>query len=655
MPPQISIIEFNILLVDDDFTSLNIVSSMLKSWQYKVTTANCPFDALAIVRSRNIDLVVSDLHMPKMNGIQLQKQIEIEHKLPVMIMSSDDDQSLILKSLFSGVVFYIVKPVNRDNFKNIWQYAVASRKDKFSSIERIGSLQGQSGSFGINEKISYNDKSNSASSLKGKLGNKKNDKRKSHKKNTKEDVVGENSIAPKKSKVVWTNSLHNRFLQAIRYITLEKAVPKNVLQFMNVPELTRKNVASHLQKYRIFLKRLAEKGFADAFKNSMSIDKAFRSSFAAGHSSLFFKSSQDAYSQFKELEKKTSAITTPFQSNFQPTNFGSIGGLSNSNSSFPLSHTGYGQSHLLGGSTQANIQKPNLSSTNPIYQSNRIDFGLKSNDIETNMLSRGTLSTGIISMQMPSHYNNIATPSFKECGTSGIWNPSYGTPSKNNESTGTGSGSFSNLNLNMKYFKKNNKNNYAEIQINNDGELLAMGGQMIINSNVTNDADFDLINEADRTQGLGVGAVEDSKFGTCLAPGEYSSAGFDHKNQQFPPQFSDVDEQRSTSTSAVPPVAPQKQFGLSSNEQNKFLFDLMNDNNNIASIFDNIANPQPLGELAELLTNEPTIYQLPYQQQGNNDYLTSELNGLLPAENTGLENQGWDDDFLDSLLRDHPY
>ncbi|KAL5810293.1 hypothetical protein ACOSQ4_026861 [Xanthoceras sorbifolium] len=596
MPPQISIIEFNILLVDDDFTSLNIVSSMLKSWQYKVTTANCPFDALAIVRSRNIDLVVSDLHMPKMNGIQLQKQIEIEHKLPVMIMSSDDDQSLILKSLFSGVVFYIVKPVNRDNFKNIWQYAVASHKDKFSSIERIGSLQGQSGSFGINEKISYNDKSNSASSLKGKLGNKKNDKRKSHKKNTKEDV-----------------------------------------------------------KYRIFLKRLAEKGFADAFKNSMSIDKAFRSSFAAGHSSLFFKSSQDAYSQFKELEKKTSAITTPFQSNFQPTNFGSIGGLSNSNSSFPLSHTGYGQSHLLGGSTQANIQKPNLSSTNPIYQSNRIDFGLKSNDIETNMLSRGTLSTGIISMQMPSHYNNIATPSFKECGTSGIWNPGYGTPSKNNESTGTGSGSFSNLNLNMKYFKKNNKNNYAEIQINNGGELLAMGGQMIINSNVTNDADFDLINEADRTQGLGVGAVEDSKFGTCLAPGEYSSAGFDHKNQQFPPQFSDVDEQRSTNTSAVPPVAPQKQFGLSSNEQNKFLFDLMNDNNNIASIFDNIANPQPLGELAELLTNEPTIYQLPYQQQGNNDYLTSELDGLLPAENTGLENQGWDDDFLDSLLRDHPY
>ncbi|KAL5746234.1 hypothetical protein ACOSP7_027380 [Xanthoceras sorbifolium] len=596
---------------------------MIRSWKYEVTTVNSPFDALATVGTQNIDLVVTDLHMPKMNGIQLQKQIEAEYKLPVMIISSDDNKSLIMKSLSNGAVFYIVKPVNRDDFKDIWQYVVASKKEKFLTIERIGSLQRQGGSLPITGKTYYHDKSNSASSTdEGKHENKKDGKRKSDKKSIKEDVVGENSIAPKKAKVVWTNSLHNRFLLAIRHITLEKAVPKNILAFMNVPELTRENVASHLQKYRIFLKRVAEKGFATAYKNSMSIDRTFQSSFAAGHSSLLFKTSQDAYSQFKELEKQTS--TTPFQSDFQLTNFGSMGG-----------------------SIQARGHKPMLGSTNPFYQQNCTSFGLRPNDIETNISSRGTMS-GTNSMQMPSLYRKIATPSVKEFGTFGIWNPSYGTPGKNNESTRTENVSFSNPNSSMKYFKNNN-NNYAQIQINNDREFLAMGGQMIINVDGINDVGFSLINGTDQTHGLNVG---DSTFGTCLAPGEYSSTGFNHVNQQFPPQVSGVNEQRSTS--AVPPMVPQQQFGLSNSEQNDFLFDLMNDNSNIASVFDNIVDPQTLSELTDLLTNEPTNYQLPYQQQGCNDNLSSELNGLSLAKNARSENQSWDDNFLDSLLRDHP-
>ncbi|KAL5811126.1 hypothetical protein ACOSQ3_027862 [Xanthoceras sorbifolium] len=697
MPPQISIIKFNILVVDDDCTSLNVVSSMLRSWKYEVTTVKSPLDALATIQIRDIDLVVTDLHMPKMNGLQLQKQIEEEYKLPVMIMSSDDDESLILKSLSSGAAFYIVKPVNPDDLKNVWQYSVASKQAKFARIDRIGSLQGQGGSLPINEKISYSEKSNSASSVNGeKHGNRKDGKRKCYKKNTREDVDGENSIASKKAKVVWTNSLHNRFLQAIRHITLEKAVPKKILEFMNVPGLTRENVASHLQKYRIFLKRVAEKGFAAAAKNSMSIDRTFRSSFAAGHSSLLFKTSQDAYSQFNELEKQTSAIDTPFQSNFHPTNFGSIGGLSSSNSVLPSSHIGYGQSRLLGGSTQATVHKSILSSTNPIYQLNRTGFGPGSNDIGTNMLSRSAMSdTNSMqmphtnSMQMSSLYNNIATPSLKEFRTSGIWNPSYGTLSNNNESIRIENVSFSNLNSNMNYFNNknnnNNNNNNAGIQINSDGELLVMGGQTRINGNGINGAHFGLINGA-QTKGLGVeavGVVEHSTFGTCLAPGESSSASFNHGNQQFSPPFSGVNEQGSTSQ--LPSMAPQQEFGLGNNEQNDFLFDLMNDRNNVASVFDSLADPQPFSEFTDLLKNEPTNYQLPYhQQQGGEDAqnhnfasnnssypiemnppTSQPLNDLdfpspfnvecnRPWNEPSLE-QGLDDDFLNSLLRDHPY
>ncbi|CAI0547003.1 unnamed protein product [Linum tenue] len=53
--------------------------------------------------------------------------------------------------------------------------------------------------------------------------------------------------AKKRSKVVWTSSLHTRFLLAVNHIGLDKAVPKTILQFMGVPGLTRENIASHLQ------------------------------------------------------------------------------------------------------------------------------------------------------------------------------------------------------------------------------------------------------------------------------------------------------------------------------------------------------------------------------------------------------------------------
>ncbi|VFQ77562.1 unnamed protein product [Cuscuta campestris] len=58
-----------------------------------------------------------------------------------------------------------------------------------------------------------------------------------------------------KKKMVWTDPLHFKFLDAVNTLGIENAVPKNILKAMNVKGLTRENVASHLQKYRQFLRR----------------------------------------------------------------------------------------------------------------------------------------------------------------------------------------------------------------------------------------------------------------------------------------------------------------------------------------------------------------------------------------------------------------
>lgn len=64
------------------------------------------------------------------------------------------------------------------------------------------------------------------------------------------------SQTQKRPRLVWTPELHKRFVEAVAHLGIKNAVPKTIMQLMNVEGLTRENVASHLQKYRLYLKRM---------------------------------------------------------------------------------------------------------------------------------------------------------------------------------------------------------------------------------------------------------------------------------------------------------------------------------------------------------------------------------------------------------------
>ncbi|CAL4959240.1 unnamed protein product [Urochloa decumbens] len=61
---------------------------------------------------------------------------------------------------------------------------------------------------------------------------------------------------PKRPRLVWTAQLHKRFVDVVAHLGIKNAVPKTIMQLMNVDGLTRENVASHLQKYRLYVKRM---------------------------------------------------------------------------------------------------------------------------------------------------------------------------------------------------------------------------------------------------------------------------------------------------------------------------------------------------------------------------------------------------------------
>ncbi|XP_010558878.1 PREDICTED: transcription factor BOA-like [Tarenaya hassleriana] len=74
--------------------------------------------------------------------------------------------------------------------------------------------------------------------------------------------------ARKKQRIVWTPELQRRFLDVVRRLGVNNAVPKAIMQMMNVEGLSRMNVASHLQKYRLYLKR--RQGFTGGDATSSS-------------------------------------------------------------------------------------------------------------------------------------------------------------------------------------------------------------------------------------------------------------------------------------------------------------------------------------------------------------------------------------------------
>ncbi|MBA0806429.1 hypothetical protein Gohar_005883, partial [Gossypium harknessii] len=445
--------KITILVVDDDSTSLAIVSAMLREFRYEVTSVKTPAAALSVLRSNpSIDLVVTDLHMPGMNGIELQKRINKEFKLPVIIMSSDDDENVMLESLAGGAVFFIVKPVDPVGLKNVWQYAVAAKKGKSLLIEDMD--RESSSSSPADGKLSLGGNTKSVSSVNNEKNDPKNgSKRKgaSGKGRDKDDNDDESKSPPpkktKKPKIVWTNKLHNQFLEALRQIGLETgAVPKKILERMNSTGLTRENVASHLQKYRIFLKRIAERGFA----SKAIIDRFLKSNFAAGHP-LLLKTAQE-YSRLEHMERLRVLASYPglreslmghSSTGNVPLFYGHPGASSSNAAQQPL---GYGQSRLLSNQTNQPLFPGSGNMLNNPYLNNHLGYG-NGNGIGSSSsvngaggFSSGLLNGGNSSLTYPNQVQ--ARPDFYNAGPSSSSPFRFGSAGFHSSGSTLGNGLF---------------------------------------------------------------------------------------------------------------------------------------------------------------------------------------------------------------------
>ena len=100
-----------ILIVDDQERLLRVLRLGLKELGYDVRTAANGEEALKEIYSHPPDMVVTDMQMPVMNGVELIYEMErMEMKIPVVVMTAHADVDSAVKSLKHGAKDYIQKP-----------------------------------------------------------------------------------------------------------------------------------------------------------------------------------------------------------------------------------------------------------------------------------------------------------------------------------------------------------------------------------------------------------------------------------------------------------------------------------------------------------------------------------------------------------------
>ncbi|CAN1188945.1 Two-component response regulator ORR25 [Linum perenne] len=170
-------------------------------------------------REDEIDMVLTEVDLPDIPKYEFLETIRRTTSLPVVVYSCEKSVNVMQGWLLKGASFYMSKPITSNDIKNLWQFSVVRRHslDHSSSNDSY-----ESGVYGY--------------------------------------TYTTRASMPKRSipKMVWTPQLHDKFKDVVHKLGINRACPKEIEELMKVPQLTRRNISSHLQKYRIFMRKKQE-------------------------------------------------------------------------------------------------------------------------------------------------------------------------------------------------------------------------------------------------------------------------------------------------------------------------------------------------------------------------------------------------------------
>ncbi|MDD2466216.1 MAG: sigma-54 dependent transcriptional regulator [Desulfobulbus sp.] len=143
-----------ILVVDDDSAHLHMLKTLLKSFGHEVESAMDGKDAIAMVKEKPFDLILMDVRMTYIGGIEALRQIkECNPAIPVIIMTAYSSVDTAVEAMKLGAYDYLTKPLNFEELKLIMDRAMdhlrltlenRSLKEKIAAETSLAGIIGSS-------------------------------------------------------------------------------------------------------------------------------------------------------------------------------------------------------------------------------------------------------------------------------------------------------------------------------------------------------------------------------------------------------------------------------------------------------------------------------------------------------------------------------
>jgi DNA-binding NtrC family response regulator len=134
----------NILAVDDDSDHLTFLQGLLRGWGHNVKTASCGEDALDLLSSFRANVMITDLHMPGMDGFELMRSLKADGRLPptiVLTAFGSIDRAINTVHEYGGF-WYLEKPLNGSSLRALVDRAgEAGRLSSENELLRLELLQ----------------------------------------------------------------------------------------------------------------------------------------------------------------------------------------------------------------------------------------------------------------------------------------------------------------------------------------------------------------------------------------------------------------------------------------------------------------------------------------------------------------------------------
>jgi two-component system response regulator AtoC len=137
-----------VLIVDDEPNLRKILSAQLTRDGYDVMIAEDGEQGLSMLRDNHIDMVITDLKMPKVDGMTLLKEaLREDPELPVVMITAHGTVDTAVEALKSGAFDYLTKPFDKDEVRQI--VAKALKTKELSGAEASASSAASGARFGI--------------------------------------------------------------------------------------------------------------------------------------------------------------------------------------------------------------------------------------------------------------------------------------------------------------------------------------------------------------------------------------------------------------------------------------------------------------------------------------------------------------------------